>query len=57
MLQSLVNYPGEQRVALLPSVVRLLLASFVEEIAATDQANRVTKGGADPRDTTREEYP
>jgi hypothetical protein len=34
VLQSLVNYPGAQRVALLPSVVRMLLVTFIEEIAA-----------------------
>jgi hypothetical protein len=39
VLQSLAPYPRAQRVALLPSVVRLLLAAFIEEIAATDQAN------------------
>jgi hypothetical protein len=31
--QSLAPYPGEQRVALLPSVVRMLLAAFLEETA------------------------
>jgi hypothetical protein len=39
VVQSLAKYPGPQRVALLPSVVRMLLAAFIEEIAATDQAN------------------
>jgi len=39
VLQSLAPYPRAQRVALLPSVVRLLLAAFIDEIAATDQAN------------------
>jgi hypothetical protein len=38
VLGSLRPYSREQRVALLPSVVRLLLAAFIEEIAATDQA-------------------
>jgi hypothetical protein len=28
-----VNYPSEQRVALLPSVVRILLETFIEEMA------------------------
>jgi hypothetical protein len=37
VLQSLVNYPGEQRVALLPSVVRILLTTFTEEMAAATQ--------------------
>ena len=33
VVQSLAPYPGEQRVALLPSVVRMLLAAFLEETA------------------------
>ena len=33
VVQCLAPYAGEQRVALLPSVVRLLLASFLEEVA------------------------
>jgi len=33
VVQSLAQYSGEQRVALLPSVVRMLLATFLEEIA------------------------
>jgi len=37
VLRSLVKYPGAQRVALLPSVVRILLATFIEEIAASTQ--------------------
>ena len=37
VLHSLVNYPGAQRVALLPSVVRFLLTTFIEEMAATTQ--------------------
>ena len=32
VLQSLAPYPREQRVALLPSVVRLLLAAFLEHM-------------------------
>ena len=32
VLQSLRPYPREQRVALLPSVVRLLLAAFLENM-------------------------
>jgi hypothetical protein len=32
--QSLAPYPGEQRVAMLPSVVRMLLATFLEELAS-----------------------
>jgi hypothetical protein len=32
--QSLSPYPGPQRVAMLPSLLRMLLATFLEEIAA-----------------------
>jgi hypothetical protein len=32
VLQSLAPYPREQRVALLPSVVRVLLAAFLETV-------------------------
>jgi hypothetical protein len=32
VLQSLAPYPREQRVALLPNVVRVLLATFLEDI-------------------------
>ena len=34
--QSLAPYPGPQRVALLPSVVRMLLTTFLEEVARPD---------------------
>jgi len=33
VLQSLAPYPRQQRVALLPSVERLLLAAFLEDVA------------------------
>ena len=33
VMQSLAPYPREQRVALLPSVVRLLLTAFFENLA------------------------
>ena len=33
VLQSLAPYPGPQRVAMLPSVVRMLLMTFLEEVA------------------------
>jgi hypothetical protein len=33
-------YPREQRVALLPSVVRLLLAAFLQAVASADDAPR-----------------
>jgi hypothetical protein len=36
VLQSLAPYPGPQRVAMLPSVVRMLLATFLEEVAGRD---------------------
>jgi hypothetical protein len=42
VVQSLAPYPGEQRVALLPSVVRMLLATFLEEVASADGACHVT---------------
>ncbi len=32
IMERLVPYPAEQRAALLPSVVRLLLASFLEAV-------------------------
>ena len=34
VVQSLVPYPGPQRLALLPSVVRMLLATILENVAA-----------------------
>jgi hypothetical protein len=42
VVQSLAPYPGEQRVALLPSVVRILLAAFLEDVAGAAQ------GGVSP---------
>ena len=36
--QSLVRYPGPQRVAMLPSVVRMLLTTFIEELARSDSS-------------------
>jgi hypothetical protein len=41
----LESYPRELRVAMLPSLVRMLLAAFLEEIAITDEADRVNKRG------------
>ncbi len=38
VVQSLAPYPGEQRVALLPSVVRMLLATFLEDVASAGRA-------------------
>jgi hypothetical protein len=42
VLQSLAPYPRAQRVALLPSVVRLLLAAFLEEVAGGDGARNTS---------------
>ena len=36
IVHSLAPYPAEQRAALLPSVVRLMLATFLEEVARAD---------------------
>jgi len=36
VLQSLAPYPRAQRVALLPSVVRMLLTTFLEELGRAD---------------------
>ena len=40
VLQSLAPYPRAQRVALLPSVVRMLLTTFLEELARADGSPR-----------------
>ena len=40
VLQSLAPYPRAQRVALLPSVVRMLLTTFIEELARSDSSPR-----------------
>ena len=34
--QSLAQYPAEQRAALMPNVVRMILATFLEELAGPD---------------------
>jgi hypothetical protein len=39
VVQSLAPYPCEQRVALLPSVVRMLLTTFLEEVAGPTDDN------------------
>ena len=36
VLQGLAQYPSAQRIALLPSVVRVLLATFLGEVAGPD---------------------
>jgi hypothetical protein len=40
VVQSLAPYPRAQRVALLPSVVRMLLTTFIEELARSDTSSR-----------------
>ena len=40
IVQSLAPYPGPQRVAMLPSVVRTLLTTFIEELARPDSSPR-----------------
>jgi len=37
VVQSLAPYPGPQRVAMLPSVVRILLTTFLEEMVTAEQ--------------------
>ena len=36
VVQSLATYPGPQRVAMLPGVVRMLLATFLEDVAKAE---------------------
>ena len=45
VLQSLAPFPRAQRVALLPNVVRLLLASFLEGVAGADGREEGTGSG------------
>ena len=40
VLQSLAPYPRAQRVALLPSVVRMLLTTFIEELGRSGSSPR-----------------
>jgi hypothetical protein len=40
VLQSLAPYPRDQRVAMLPSVVRMLLTTFLEEMGRSDGTSR-----------------
>ena len=40
----LAPYPVEQRAALLPSVVRIMLAAFLEEVASAAGPGRGAKG-------------
>jgi hypothetical protein len=43
--QSLAPYPGPQRVAMLPSVVRMLLTTFLEEMGRSDSSPREASAG------------
>jgi hypothetical protein len=36
IVYSVAPYPAEQRAAMLPNVVRLMLASFLEDVAGAD---------------------
>jgi hypothetical protein len=40
VVQSLATYTRDQRAALLPSVVRMLLTTFIEELARPDDSPR-----------------
>ena len=40
VVQSLAPYSREQRVAMLPSVVRMLLTTFIEELTRSDSPPR-----------------
>ena len=40
VVQSLAPYPAAQRVALLPNVVRVLLTTFLEDVAGADGVGR-----------------
>ena len=44
VLQSLAPYPAAQRVALLPNVVRVLLATFLENVTGAHGSPPVAKG-------------
>ena len=45
VLQSLTPYPRAQRIALLPSVVRMLLTTFLEELASVGGAPDAPREG------------
>ena len=40
VLQSLAPYPSQQQVVMLPSVVRMLLTAFIEELVRSDSSPR-----------------
>ena len=48
VLQNLAPYPHAQRVALLPSVVRMLLTTFIEELARSDSSPPLVVGEPEP---------
>ena len=48
VLQSLAPYPRAQQVALLPSVVRMLLTTFIEELARSDSSPPLVVGEPEP---------
>jgi hypothetical protein len=41
VLQSLAPYPREERVALLPSVVRILLVTFLENVSGANGSSAI----------------
>ena len=43
VLQSLAPFPGAQRVALLPNVVRVMLPAFLENVAGGGEAQEGTR--------------
>ena len=45
VLQSLAPYPRAQRIALLPSVVRMLLVTFIEETVSRQNGAQDTEAG------------
>jgi hypothetical protein len=45
VVDSLAPYPAEQRAALLPSVVRLMLASFLEAVADAEGTEEAWRCG------------
>ena len=44
VVQCLAPYPGAQRIALLPSVVRMLLATFLKDVAVRAASPGAAKG-------------
>jgi hypothetical protein len=56
VVQSLAPYPGQQQVAMLPSVVRMLLATFIERWRDQPAAPR-TRQKSDERGSRRSSPP